>query len=597
MGVAVSTTANMIIFGIQSPTPGQWIARVTNASVSDDYRIMYFANKSTPGVVFTAPTGTVNVNAAGDSTGTQSYKIEWTPPPNAAQLSMSLFYSATVLNPTSPGYQYGGVIRENIDPATGSFDWDLTHLSSGDYRVYATLQDKKGAQATELGTDQFVGVTTSIAPGVLRYVDLVAPPVPDAGSVTYEDTEDGLEVCWGVNPAHDLSEYLITYRISDSGYFDVRTVTERVLAVVSYEAGVRQCMRIGGLVSGETTIEFAPVGGIAAVDASGNVRGLAVPPNYVTQATGASHVGPQPPVLSGSVSAGNANLSWEADGAATAYELFYAPEAFAGPHLPASGATEGTSPIQIPAGGFGRNFTLSALPPGFWYAFAVREIGSNPNAPPSLLSNQVWLLITNGTDANSDSCPDDWEAAHQPYNGSADPDGDGLTSAQECQRGTNPSLPDSDGDGTVEGVEVQKGSDPLNPSTVPALSDEEFNSGVVPPSPATLAVSGSNLTFIAYTQSPAPPQQNVPYSNLGDGTFTLNLTDNQPWLTSRAGTRNIVVTANHGGLAPGIYYGSIQVNANPATTIGSPQSVDVQLVVLAGFAQGQPPLYLPFLGR
>jgi hypothetical protein len=599
MGATVATTANSILFGIQDPTPGKWVARVTKATITDDYRIMYFANKSTPSVVFTAPTGVVNVNAGGDSTGAQNYQVQWMPPPNANQLSMSLFYSATVANATSTGYQYGGVIRENIDPAAGSYDWDLSHLASGDYRIYATLQDKKGAQVSEFGTDQFVGVTTSIAPGTLRYLDAVGPPMPNAASITYLDVEDGVKVCWDVNPAHDLAQYYLTYRITDSGYASVRTITERVLAVVPYEAGARQCMRIGGLVSGDSTISFVS-GGLAAADASGNISGYAVPPDHATQANGNTHYGPDALVLSGSASAGNANLNWADGGAITKYELFYAREALAGPQQPGTGASAGDSPISIDSLGFDGHYTVSGLPRGFWYAFAVRQYGLNSQAPPSLLSNQVWLLISSGVDSNGDGCPDDWEAAHKPYSGSSNPDGDGLTTAQECKNGTNPRSPDTDGDGTVDGVEVQKGSDPLDPASVPMLTQEEVNSGVVPPLPATLGVEESNLVFYAFSQGPNPDAQRVPFSNLGDGSFTLNLSDNQPWLSATVDGSDIVVKINKSGLAVGTYNGKVQVRADPAMTLGSPVAISVQLVVLAGDSPGakaQLPLYLPDISR
>lgn len=593
MGVVMTSTANSVIFGIQDPTPGQWIARVTNATETDDYRIMYFANKATPGVIFTAPAGVVSVNAAGDSTGTQTYKIQWTPPSNAAQLSMSLFYSATVLNPTAPDYQYGGVIREGIDPASGAYDWELTHLSSGDYRIYATLQDKKGAQVSEFGTDQYVGVTTSLAPGTLRYLDQTPPPAPNAGSVTIKDTEDGVNLCWDVNAAHDLSEYYITYTLYDFIYIGGRTFTERVPALVPFGTGARQCMRIGGLVSGESYVAFGG-GGIAAVDASGNVSGFAQPSDYLTQPTAVTHFGPQPPALSGSVSGGNANLSWDPVAAATKYELFYARETWAGPHEPGTGASQGASPISINGAGFGGSYSVSGLPRGYWYAFAVREYGPNMEAPPSLLSNQVWLLISNGTDTNGDGCPDDWEAAHQPYNGSANPDGDGLTTAQECKAGTNPNVPDSDGDRTVDGVEVQKGSDPHDPASVPTLTEAEANAGVVPPLPAILGVGTTDLSFYAFTQGPNPAAQSVPFSNMGDGSFTLNLSDNQPWLGAAVNGSNIVVSVNKSGLEIGSYSGVVQVNSNPAATLGSPQTINVQLVVVAGrSAVIEPSLYLP----
>ena len=44
--------------------------------------------------------------------------------------------------------------------------------------------------------------------------------------------------------------------------------------------------------------------------------------------------------------------------------------------------------------------------------------------------------------------------------GSADPDGDGVTTAAEIRRGTNPSSADTDNDGAPDGWELKHGLDP-----------------------------------------------------------------------------------------------------------------------------------------
>jgi hypothetical protein len=48
-----------------------------------------------------------------------------------------------------------------------------------------------------------------------------------------------------------------------------------------------------------------------------------------------------------------------------------------------------------------------------------------------------------------------------------DPDGDGLTNAQEIALGTDPFRADTDGDGFNDGVEVTEGSNPLDPHRTP----------------------------------------------------------------------------------------------------------------------------------
>jgi hypothetical protein len=51
--------------------------------------------------------------------------------------------------------------------------------------------------------------------------------------------------------------------------------------------------------------------------------------------------------------------------------------------------------------------------------------------------------------------------------GAKDPDGDGLTNAQEIAAGTDPSRADTDGDGFGDGVEVTAGSNPLDSQSTP----------------------------------------------------------------------------------------------------------------------------------
>ncbi len=57
--------------------------------------------------------------------------------------------------------------------------------------------------------------------------------------------------------------------------------------------------------------------------------------------------------------------------------------------------------------------------------------------------------------------------------GNDDPDGDGLTNAQEYALGTDPNNIDTDGDGYNDATEVLNGSDPTSAASVPAATHVE----------------------------------------------------------------------------------------------------------------------------
>jgi hypothetical protein len=89
----------------------------------------------------------------------------------------------------------------------------------------------------------------------------------------------------------------------------------------------------------------------------------------------------------------------------------------------------------------------------------------------------VHLTNPRQPDTDGDGMGDGWEIAHgfnaklnnrnggpANHHPDADPDGDGLTNAEEELHGTNPFAADSDGDGVSDGDEVNQGSNPNDPS-------------------------------------------------------------------------------------------------------------------------------------
>jgi hypothetical protein len=88
-----------------------------------------------------------------------------------------------------------------------------------------------------------------------------------------------------------------------------------------------------------------------------------------------------------------------------------------------------------------------------------------------------------------------------------DPDGDGLTNAEEEVLGTDPDALDSDGDGVDDGSEVDAGLDPLNPDTDgDGLNDgDEFTAGTDPFNPDSDGGGRVDGTEVAEDRDPLDP--------------------------------------------------------------------------------------------
>ena len=189
------------------------------------------------------------------------------------------------------------------------------------------------------------------------------------------------------------------------------------------------------------------------------------------------------------------------------------------------------------------------------------------------LSDSRSITVTVIPDYDRDRLPNAWELQYQlnpldPTDAAGDVDGDTLSNSDEHALGTNPRSGDTDTDGFNDNVEIDAGTDPLDPASVPN-SNPALNVGSV------------SMGFTLNDYDPIPGPQSTWVSNSGGGSLNFNVAKDAAWLsvspTSGAAPQELIVSANHSGLAIGTYQGHVTVTS-PGVN-GSPQTITVTLTI------------------
>lgn len=584
-GISVTEAITGRLYGLRDPLPGEWQAKVSNIQGDENYHLIFFANKKPPQVdLLTPPAGGEPwYNDAGP------YALEWAASDVSPDVDMriSLYYSLTGVPVLTPSQQYSGVIVENWPLTSGSYDWDVTYMATGDYHVYARVTNghnkRYQPRPTITGTNQIPGVVTVQAPGVLHIVD-DTPPAASAWT-NWIEFDGALKVCWEVSAEHDLAGYLIHYSAPDYiGNYLEHDLRVHATVVYSDTEPRQQCARIGGLPNGDS-IPYD----VYVYDTSGNVSSpvseLGVP------LAGARDQAPAPGTASGTVGPGHAAvISWteaETPTLVAGYLLYYAADYLPGPGQGDSGATEGPSPIDV---GNVLNYTLHGLEPGRLYHFAVQPYDDDGRLGP--ISLDLPLLLTDNLDDNGDGMPDDWATAYNLVNPYDDPDGDCLTNLfeylywEETSRPIHPRQFDSDTDYFSDGEEFHAGSNPVDSLDWPSKQDFQ----------PRMHLDRQELTFHAGTGDAYVPAQYVRIDNYGGGTLTLTASTTTPWLTANLVGNRLQVGIDKTGLTMGYYEGTITIQGEESArscTQNSPQTVTVELWLYEGLLRQPPMVYLP----
>ncbi|MBI5094438.1 MAG: hypothetical protein HZB26_18625 [Candidatus Hydrogenedentes bacterium] len=176
------------------------------------------------------------------------------------------------------------------------------------------------------------------------------------------------------------------------------------------------------------------------------------------------------------------------------------------------------------------------------YAILTKDGGSVQDGGTGEAWMQIWMRTSGGEPSTTD------------------PDGDGLSNAEEAALGTNPNLADTDHDGLRDGVDPQ----PLSANNV-------------------FTAQPTTLTFSKLQGAPDPPAQTLTIANAANPFFYWSLTANQPWITvsspGATGGGSVTVSVNTSGfqVSGSPYTGAITVTSPGMAN--SPLTIPVQVNV------------------
>ncbi len=476
-----------------------------------------------------------------------------------------------------------GTVDLSTNTTPYNVQWTVPALAYGDYRAYARVYSGQPGNVsleptpTVTGTDQLPGEAWIIAPGVIRLLDAAAPATPV--SVAMAPIADGFWACWPHNAEKDLAGYVVRY-FSPDVFGNYHQHDLRIHAEVAEPNTGQQCAHLGGFNAGEQIMVQ-----VAAYDASGNLSAFS-DLNEAIAESGVPSESPDPGELVAVVITDHhvmltwGPLSLPRD---SGVWLYTARELTLG-----NGQRE--APVDV---GNLNEITLDALAPGFVWFFAVQT--HDDWGRLSRFSNVAAALVSDGGDEVGDSLPDDWESAYDVDDPLQDEDGDGLSNAEEARHRTHPHYSDTDGDGFSDGTEIVGGSDPLDPNSTPATY-ENYTSGLLPL--PELNVEPRALTFRAYTGGLTPAAQQAGVFNLGGGVLVPVIADDAPWLTPTLDGETLSVQVDQTGLPAGHHRAVVAVAGTPGSlTQNSPQSIVVDLWILAGAPPGGKKVYLPLIQK
>lgn len=177
---------------VSDPISGTWQAEVGNLE-GDEYYVLNVLGSNVPPQVEVGKVTEIGENR---------FTIEWKAVDPDDTPTLALYYDSD-----GEGSD-GRLIAQGLDPSTASYDWNGSQVPSGDYYVYARIDDLRNTPAIDYAEEPVSVVNTE-------------PPVAPTGlSGDVPAPWTSLTACWDRNPEVDVVGYRVYYG-RESGNYDL----------------------------------------------------------------------------------------------------------------------------------------------------------------------------------------------------------------------------------------------------------------------------------------------------------------------------------------------------------------------------------------
>jgi len=202
-GLGFTSSETSFVYLIQNPPAGRWTAVISNLSGNENYTFRALGRNQPPQIVLTD----LSAGLTGAQNGLQSvlptsYIIQWKAVESDPGARLALYYDSD-----DHGTD-GTLIAGDLDPQLGSYTWDVSQVKSGDYYIYATIDDLKNLPITSYFTETVTVLNTQ------------PPGAPSGLQVQLASLRHSIQACWTLNPEPDVIGYRV-YFGTQSGVYDL----------------------------------------------------------------------------------------------------------------------------------------------------------------------------------------------------------------------------------------------------------------------------------------------------------------------------------------------------------------------------------------